>query len=59
MPFGQYHAVVELNVGLAAPADHNISKAGLLQPDRVGEAAPWAINFDLELIDVNVASKLI
>ena len=52
------HAVVELNVGLAAPADHYVAQPRLLQPHRILETAMRAFDVDLEGVNANVTREV-
>ena len=49
------HAVVELDVRLAAPADDHVTEPGLLEPDGIGELASGTIDLHLELVEIDPA----
>ena len=49
------HAVVELDVCLAAPADDHVTEAGLFEPDGIGELTAGTIDLHLDLVEIDTA----
>ena len=52
------HAVFELDVCLASPADDHVTEPGLLEPDGIGELASGTIDFNLDPIKVYLSFDL-
>jgi hypothetical protein len=49
------HAIIELDVRLATPADDHVTEPGLLEPDGIGELASGTIDFHLELVEIDLS----
>lgn len=49
------HTVIKLDISLTSPANNYVAEPGLLDPDGIGELAPWTIDVQLGFIQIDFA----